>query len=225
MVLKREQQVLFAACEQAGCPFCRLVQESVRRYLESWKYALFTDVGVRTALRQSQGFCHAHTWQLAHMGATLPLAQAYRDIVSDSIEQLQRANSATGSGGLWQRLFETKQDRPVCPACQRQQQVEANYAHTLRQAILDEAFYTQFAASEGLCLDHFRLTCELKATDTPGAWFPLLRNAQLVCLQRLDQQLGELIRKHDYRFKDEARGPEMLSWKRAASVVAGEENH
>jgi hypothetical protein len=59
--------------------------------------------------------------------------------------------------------------------------------------------------------------------DTPGEWLPLLRQAQLACLQRLDAQLSELIRKHDYRFKDEAKGPEMVSWKRAAGLVAGEE--
>ena len=43
-----------------------------------------------------------------------------------------------------------------------------------------------------------------------------------MCLQRLEGQLSELIRKHDYRFKDEARGSEMTSWKRAAGIVAGE---
>ena len=59
--------------------------------------------------------------------------------------------------------------------------------------------------------------------NTPDGWEPLLRKAQLARLQRLDEQLGELIRKHDYRFKDEARGSEMLSWKRAAGLVAGED--
>jgi hypothetical protein len=72
-------------------------------------------------------------------------------------------------------------------------------------------------------LNHFRLTCELKPLDNPEAWLPLLRQTQAACLQRLDEQLGELIRKHDYRFKDEARGSEMVSWKKAAGLVAGED--
>ena len=208
---------------------CRLGQESTRRFLDSWKYELFTDVGIRQDLRSSQGFCHTHTWQLAHMGAILQLAQAYRDIVSDSIQQLQNGNTSiadnsASSGGLLGRFFETKHKRPTCPACRHKRQAELRYAHALRKALLDEAFYSQFLASDGLCLDHFRLTCELKSSDTPGDWLPLLRKAQLACLQRLDQQLGELIRKHDYRFKDEERGPEMQSWRRAAGLVAGEEN-
>lgn len=52
---------------------------------------------------------------------------------------------------------------------------------------------------------------------------PLLRKAQLACMQRLDEQLVEMIRKHNYRFKDEARGAGMVSWKRVAGLIAGED--
>ena len=90
--------------------------------------------------------------------------------------------------------------------------------------MLDSSFYERLSASDGLCLDHFQLACRLKLPGTPARdWLGLLRSAQLACLKRLDSQLGELIRKHDYRFKDEARGSEMLSWKRAAGLVAGED--
>ena len=223
-----EYHVLLYATTQEGCPLCRLIQESTRRYLENWKYELFTDVEVREELRRSQGFCHTHTWQLARMGASLPLAQAYRDILSDMIEQLQNGSSDSipqPPGGLLRRLFDTKREQSICPACRQQENAELRYINSFRKALLDKTFYEQFSASQGLCLDHFRLTCSLKMSDTPGEWLPLLRKAQLACLQRLDGQLAELIRKHDYRFKDEERGPEMLSWKRAAGLVAGEEDH
>src|SRR5450755_916983 len=90
----REYQTLLYACTQEGCPICRLGQEIANRYLDAWKYELFTDVEVRQMLRRSLGFCHAHTWQLAHMGATLQLAQAYRDIITDTSEQLQGGTEA-----------------------------------------------------------------------------------------------------------------------------------
>jgi hypothetical protein len=223
----REYQTLLYACTQEGCPICRLGQESASRYLDSWKYELFTDVEVRQELRRSQGFCNAHTWQLAYMGATLQLAQAYRDIITDMSEQLQNAGAApAATGGLFRRLFESGgvQKREQCPACRQKEQAEVRYIDTLRKALLVEDFYQQLSASDGLCLEHFRLSCELKLSDTPGDWLSLLRRAQLACLQRLDEQLGEMIRKHDYHFKDEPRGPEMVSWKRAAGIVAGEEN-
>lgn len=223
MQRSREYQTLLYACRQEGCPLCHLIQESTYRYLDAWKYELFTDVDIRDELRRSHGFCHAHTWQLAQMGATLQLAQTYRAILSDTMEQLQESEVASSSG-LLRRFFKTKHAQPLCPACQQKEQAEMRLVHTLRHALLDSTFYAQFANSQGLCLDHLRLASELKLPDTPGEWLPLLRKAQLACLQQLDQQLGELIRKHDYHFKDEERGPEMVSWKRAAGLVAGEED-
>src|SRR5207237_3425083 len=139
------------------CSLCRLAQENTHRYLDAWKYDLFTDVGVREELRRTQGFCHDHTWQLVRMGANLQLAQAYRDILSDAAEQLQAASTeASQSGGLLRRIFETKRERPPCPACRQYEQAEIRLVNMLRKALLDPTFYQQFAASQGLCLDHFR---------------------------------------------------------------------
>ncbi|QBD79047.1 hypothetical protein EPA93_24900 [Ktedonosporobacter rubrisoli] len=221
----QEYQTLLYACQQEGCPICRLLQESTQRYLRAWQYEHFTDVGIREELRRTRGFCHTHTWQLVHLGAALPIAQAYRDIISDIIEQLQSGQHEVQppSGSLLRRFFEAKQEASRCPACQQQRKAEERYISSLRQALLDEAFYAQFTESQGLCLPHFQLASTLKLSSTPGDWLARLRKAQLSCLQRLDGQLGELIRKHDYRFKDEPRGPEMKSWQRAAGLVAGEE--
>lgn len=233
MQKSREYQTLLYACTQEGCLLCRLTQESIARYLDTWQYEMFTDVDVRKELQRTQGFCHQHTWQLVHMGATLQLAQAYRDIITDLTEQLQNTpvgapftNPSRTTGGLLRHLFDngTRREPEQCPACQRKEEAEIRYIHTLRKALLDPDFYRQFEASNGLCLHHFQLSCELKMSDTPGDWLSLLRKAQLTCLQRLDEQLQELIRKHDYRFKDEARGSEMSSWKKAAAFIAGEEN-
>ncbi len=229
MAKTREFQALLDACSQEGCIVCRLALESTHRYLDNWKYELFTNVELRMELRRTQGFCNVHTWQLATMGATIQLAQAYREIVSDAIEQIQHGGAGAVGGGLLQRLFESKRGESgnnECPACQQKVRAEERYVQGLRQALLNEEFYRSFTQSQGLCLDHFRLTSELKTADnsTANEWLSLLRKAQIACLQRLDGQLGELIRKHDYRFKDEERGPEMLSWKRAAGLVAGEED-
>ena len=225
MMKTREYQELLDTCSQTGCLLCNLTQKSVQRYLDTWKYELFTDIDVRQELRQTQGFCHAHTWQLVHMGATLPIAQAYRDILSDTITQLQQASNVATPGGLLGRIFDSKQStgtKADCPACQQSIKAEGRYIHSLRQALLDDEFITRLSESTGLCLDHFRLTNELKTSPVAGDWPQRLRQTQLTCLKRLEADLSELIRKHDYHFKDEARGPEMHSWLRAAGLVAGE---
>lgn len=222
MQSSRETQQLLEACQRAGCLLCRLGQESVQHYLDAWKYEMFTDVGVRGELRRSQGFCNTHTWQLARMGATLQLAVAYRDILSDTTEQLQASSTASHR----HRWFEPKRDRVPCQACVQKEKAVVNFVPFLRKAVLDPAFYAQFLTSDGLCLEHFQQTCELKLPNSPehtGEWLAQLRKAQLAILQRLDAQLGELIRKHDYRFRDEEHGDEMTSWRRAASIVAGED--
>lgn len=219
---QQEIQQLLEVCQQEGCLLCRLEQENVQHYLDAWKYELFTDVGVREELRRSQGFCHTHTWQLARMGATLQLAVAYRDILSDTAEQLQ-ANTTPSHRLRW---FKPEREQVPCPACVQQQKTVVNLVPFLRRAMLDPIFYTQFLASDGLCLEHFQQACELKlpgSSEATGEWLAQLRQAQLAILQRLDAQLGELIRKHDYRFRDEAHGDEMVSWRRAASQVAGED--
>ena len=213
-----DHQRLSQACAKQGCILCRLAWEDTQRYLDSWKYELFTDIGIRQELQHSQGFCNEHTWQLVQMGASIQLAQAYRDVLLDAKDQLEKER---GAHKQW--WFNPKRDHAPCPACRQKDDSLARLISTLRQALLDPSFYTQFSASDGLCLNHFQLAYELKPLDNPDAWIPLLRKAQLACLQRLDEQLGELIRKHDYRFKDETRGSEMLSWKKVAGLVAGED--
>ena len=217
-----DYQRLSEACHKAGCILCRLTGETTRRYLETWKDEMFTDVNVRTTLRNSRGFCHTHTWQLVQMGASLPLAQAYRDIITDEIEQLANNSSKHKQRRSRSKSAGTLTPSAPCPACQQNDQSLARFTSSLRQAIPDLTFYTLFLSSHGLCLDHFHLTCTLKPLTTPETWLPLLHTAQLTILQRLNDQLTELIRKHDYRYKNEAPGPEMTSWQRAAALVSGE---
>src|SRR5947207_4307752 len=121
------------ACMQEGCVLCRLAEEDTQRYLETWKDETFTEVDIRETLRSSRGFCHTHTWQLVQMGASLPLAQAYRDIITDEIEQLENEG-----GKHKQRWFHAKSDDTsssfaLCPACQQSDQALARFTSSLRQ--------------------------------------------------------------------------------------------
>ncbi len=225
----QDYQVLLDACSQPGCLICRLAQQNATRYLETWKYELFTDVELRALLRRTLGFCHTHTWQLVRMGATLQLAQTYQEIISDAIDGLQPKNApSASSAGALRRLFgntqhHSQQANNGCPACLRLSQAEERYADSLRQIITEDQFHTRFLDSQGLCLRHFQLVCALKTPEPSGPWLNSLRDAQLHCLQKLDGQLAELIRKHDYRFQYEQRGEEMYSWIIAAGIVAGED--
>jgi hypothetical protein len=41
-------------------------------------------------------------------------------------------------------------------------------------------------------------------------------------MRRVLDEVEELVRKHDYRFRDEPQGDEMTSWRRAAELCAGQ---
>src|SRR2546430_15150244 len=107
---------LSEACNKAGCILCRLTGETTRRYLETFKDEMFTDVNVRAKLRSARGFCNTHTWQLVQMGASLPLPQAYRDIIIAEIEQLEKDGAKRR-----QRWFHPKnhEELPPQPPCQQ----------------------------------------------------------------------------------------------------------
>src|SRR5262249_7543017 len=161
----REYYALFSACTQEGCPLCRLAEERIIHYLKTWKYEGFTDVSIRAELRRAQGFCHTHTWQLVRMGATLPLAQTYHDIIATIREELDHGKDTTAqpsSSGFLSRMFDSKGEATVCIACRYKAQAESNIIHTLRQSLLNDEFYRQFMESDGLCLPHFRLACTIK---------------------------------------------------------------
>jgi hypothetical protein len=109
-----DYQRLSEACARDGCILCRMIGETTQRYLETWKDEMFTSVDVRATLRNSKGFCNTHTWQLVQMGASLPLAQAYRDIITDEIEQLENDKTSKGNAAFAQKA--TPLPHPVPPA-------------------------------------------------------------------------------------------------------------
>ena len=90
----------------------------------------------------------------------------------------------------------------------------------LAEPALDNPALTQvLSASGGLCLPH--LDQALQAAATPQAYQAL----QSICQERIESlraELGEFIRKNDYRFSKEPVGSEGNAWKRAAILTAGE---
>jgi len=55
---------LKAACQEPGCPICRLRYKSEQRYITNLLWENVTDGGIRALLVRSLGFCAVHAWQL-----------------------------------------------------------------------------------------------------------------------------------------------------------------
>jgi hypothetical protein len=225
------------ALASPGCAICHLKARAVDHYLESLLWESVNDPGVRYSIRRARGFCNQHAWELARdKGASLGVAIIMRDVLQNVLkamadarfqplpalslrrtrEALDPEQPAAATAELVARLA----PQARCPACAQAETMEGIYLNTLLENLLGEdGLLTAYQASDGLCLPHFRQALTRVRDE---AVFDALVNAQRAIWERLVGHLSEIIRKSDYRFRDEPRGEESGAWLRAITAVAGE---
>ena len=218
---------LVEVLDDDGCPFCALVLSALERYFSTVIYEQVNDIGMRAALRASQGYCAAHGEMLRTARSALGSAIIHRDVLNTLTRALEGESLPTSTTPNWLRgLVDTgrRPQEPVlggaepCPACLRIYEREQNYIDTLLLNWDDELLQTRFRNSAGLCLSHLRLTLE-RTKD--AAQFDAIKTAHLAIWRDLIGELDEFIRKQDYRFADETIGAEGTSWSRAIDLVSG----
>ncbi len=225
---------LLEAFPQPGCPLCRLVQSAVERSLSHLFYESVTDPSVRHRLRRSLGFCKQHAWLLvdARIGDALGMAIIYHDLLGSLLKHLPQESDLSAQKNpfrlrhrlpfslktLLGQALETLAPRHPCPACEQEESSRRAAVSVLASALNDLAFAESFKASGGLCLPHLRQV--LEEIRDPLVLEVLLTNSRDK-LSALHLELAEIIRKNDYRYRDEAFGPEGDAWKRAVALVVG----
>lgn len=231
-----EAAALRAACGREGCPVCTVVLENMERAMDSWSYEGFTDAEQREELIRARGFCPLHTWQLAQRNNTFQLAVVYREVLTDVVAELgrgageQRLTRAPGWLASIRRKLRGASLSPSpdeaallstpCPFCRARANSEQRLVQMLVQLLAGEEAQTLPPQATGLCRLHFLFACEYARERVPRALQPLI-DRQRASLQQTLDEVQELLRKHDYRFSEEARGEEMTSWRRAAQLCAG----
>lgn len=223
---------LRTASQEAGCPVCRLVDQAVRRNLDSLFYEYVNDDHVRLGLRKSRGLCNQHAWQAVdeHIGSALGFALLYRDVVAEVVEGLPHAieEEPEGSnlirGKLRGRLRRIKQavkaltPTKECPVCTQREETEVRVLESLTLELGNAEFLAALEASDGLCTPHL-----LRAVQRlgEGSRVEALLAMEHGKLEALHAELSEIIRKNDYRFIDEEWGLESDSWRRAIQKLNG----
>jgi len=194
------------AFAEAGCVVCRLVANAVDRYLRALLHERVNDPGVRERLRASFGFCREHSWQLQRRGDPLGISILWRDLLSQGVE----GDDSSRRPG---------RRRPqICPACEAAVEAERRYLGTLLDHIEVGELRNEYAASRGLCLPHVRAALAQALPEAKR----FLMASESDKLARLSAELAEIIRKNDYRFREEPWGPEKDAWIRATGKLAGE---
>jgi hypothetical protein len=220
-----------------GCAICHLKAGATDHYLESLLWENVNDPGMRRSIRQARGFCTQHAWELVRYGgASLGVAIIMRDVLQSVLEAMEDARfqelpvlslrrtqevlnpkqPAAATAELVARLAPQRR----CPACVQAETMEDIYLNTLVENLLGEdGLLAAYQASDGLCLPHFRQTLTRVRNEVV---FDTLVKAQRVIWERLVGHLSEVIRKSDYRFRDEPRGEESGAWLRVVTAIAGE---
>lgn len=120
---------------------------------------------------------------------------------------LQRHGGGFAYDLVTQALAENEAERCECPMC----------VHARNAARAALAAAGNEAGNDG-CLPHARLALETATPVDTRAWASAIASR----LESMTRDLGELIRKHDYRFSDEPLGEEKDSWLRALAFFGGE---
>jgi hypothetical protein len=223
------------ALTQPGCPVCRLTARDTERYLDGLLWENVNDPGVRHGIRQAQGFCHEHAWQLDRAGASLGVTILMHDVLASVLkgmegarfqalpalslrraqESLDPGQPAAATADLVARLTA----KAECPACIQARQMEEIYLSTLLDNLVEEeGLLAAYEVSAGLCLPHFR---QALANVRDEAVLDALLNAQRTIWGRLIEHLSEFMRKNDPRFRDELLGDEGDAWLRAIASLTG----
>ncbi len=230
-----EAQALQRACQQEGCPVCAVVLEQVARTMDTWSYDGFTDVEQREKVTRARGFCPLHTWQLAQRNATFQLAIVYENILStldEDLEQQRLSLPQETPGRDWlmeiKQLFQAGPSMPTnpaqlyeqCPFCRTRENIEQRLTERLVALLRHDDMPARLRQSTGLCRVHFALAFQYADVHAPAQRSVLIA-CQQESVRRVLGEVRELIRKHDYRFSEEARGEEMTAWRRAIALCAG----
>ena len=211
-----------------GCPVCRMVVQRVSQTLESIQDELVLDPAYRELVDAAWGFCNVHAQQWLEDAQPLSTAIIYEAVLARISRELERVSPGrAGLGGqLRSRLPGGRGGRDcavlvearVCPLCLAREEQERQIVVHLLEELRSEAFRERYLASDGLCAAHVNLAL---CSEPEAEALEAVRTRMLQTHEALRGQLREVIRKHDYRYRDEVAGPEWSAVEQAVRHVAG----
>ncbi|MEM7734992.1 MAG: hypothetical protein AAF267_04310 [Deinococcota bacterium] len=161
----------------SSCAVCGLLEARSLRYLEGIARDGVNDIPLRQRLRKQGGYCARHAKLFADQSLLLPTAILLKDMLDARLERVIDGNT-----------------KPIrCEACQ----LEADYLeHLIKHIRKHKQAAEAVLMTLPLCLTHLTAVC--KPFPKP------VREKLIRRFDVTDAHLSEVIRKHDYRFQDEA---------------------
>jgi hypothetical protein len=220
-------QELQGILEKPGCPICHVGRKTARGRLDALLYDSVNDPESRERLARVMGFCSAHSRELLtfpgeRLGATI-VEQA---VLKEALRRLQDIEPA-GHSGLrgWLRTGSQPSDvAPLgvagpCPVCADQADIEQRSLRSLVEHLGND-LEVPLEQAGGLCWPHLELA--LRTSRDSGVRASLVAVHSRIWQQLIDD-MGEFIRKRDYRFSHETiTEVETRAVERAIAVLTGE---
>jgi hypothetical protein len=222
----RTRDDLLDAMRQAACPLCVLLERAELKAVDMFLYDQVNDISRRDALRASRGLCLYHTSMLAVGRSALGVAIISRDILRAITAELEAgapSDAALGwirdrlGSGAGAQMAARIDPQAGCPMCAERPRIEAPLIAGLLYNLRDRGFAAAFDTAAGLCRVH--LASALRVADAEAARALAARQAAI--WRRMEADLDEFIRKHDYRFQGEVFDEERDVWRRALQLTSG----
>jgi hypothetical protein len=212
---------LLADLERPGCPACHGANRSAWRYIDALLWESVNDPETRARLRATHGFCRLHAFMAltiaSQQGDSLGMAILYEDFLRNLRAEVLEATKPRRRRGSTSSL---RPGRP-CIICASADATASNYLALIATAPEGtEPWEAMRRPERGLCLPHLTLGLRTHRTEEQRS---RIAEAFLHGEAELRAHLSELIRKHDYRFRDEGiTDGERASWVRAVRRIVGE---
>ncbi len=214
---------LVEAFPEPGCVVCNLTERDVNRFLDSHLYEYVNTPETHANIRASRGLCATHSGHLVEFGASVLGITILHAVIMDELLKTAESNRAASAferlrGSSGSNLANRLEPTGECMACQALERAESQHINSVAEHINDQRLHDAYAASNGLCLPHFRQVLHA-APNSKSA--DLLTKLQLPKWRALKAELDMLAKKYDVNHNDEAVGAEADSWRRALIMVSG----
>lgn len=197
--------------DQAGCPVCRSIEESVDGYLDSLLYESVNDRTLRARFARDRGLCNHHLHRLGPRGDGLGIGILYRDIVGAALKSLQEPG---GEGEL-------PLNTGSCAVCDFEADAERRTLELFSAFGHEVEFRERFESSSGLCLPHLVRLAPLMPGGRLEPWFAEFHARRLEAFKDELEAFLEACNVTSDRVAHDSPARKSQIWRRIPDLVSG----
>ncbi len=225
------------------CPVCAIYQKNEDDFVDTFLGASYMEPSRREETNE-KGFCRKHFKMMYDKGNRLGLALMTDTYMLETIKKL-KANAerakAAGEGESKKNILmrvgrknadiqecaaEVQKMTSTCSLCERIDHVMERYVYTLLYMWKHESdFRKTFAASKGMCVDHYAQTLSMAQEQLSGKelaeFIDVLTKLQIENLERVEKDLEWFTQKADFRNKDKPWGNSQDAVERSVNKMRG----